>query len=117
MILLFCIKIDINWEHDWKGYGKANENKNKNGKKKSGRQKLEIAVYNAVELYATMSVFERRIHLSKSNTRIVSIQVEWPSTIITLPLNFVQKHKINHKFLLKIKTFDMEHSVYIYTIR
>lgn len=30
----------------------------------------------AVELYATMSVFERRIHLSKSNTRIVSIQVE-----------------------------------------
>lgn len=35
MILLFCIKIDINWEHDWKGYGKANENKNKNknGKK------------------------------------------------------------------------------------
>lgn len=27
-------------------------------------------------LYATMSVFERRIHLSKSDTHIVSIQVE-----------------------------------------
>lgn len=55
------------------GYGKANENKN--GKKNQDDKNWRL-LFTAVELYATMSVFERRIHLSKSNTRIVSIQVE-----------------------------------------
>lgn len=110
MILLFCIKIDINWEHDWKGYGKANENKNKNEKKKSGRQKLEIAAYSSWIICDNECIWETYSFKQKQYTHSFH-----PSGMTfsdnNVPLNFVQKHKINHKFLLKIKTFDMEYSV------
>lgn len=114
MILLFCIKIDINWEHDWKGYGKANENKN--GKKNQDDKNWRLLLTAVDIICDNECIWETYSFKQKRYTHSFH-----PSGMTfsdnNVPLNFVQKHKINHKFLLKIKTFDMEYSVYIHTIR